>query len=104
MLISSSMLRLTWAVVEETSPSDLLTLSDTMLIKLLLQHVGKRILLSSEEICDLYGYLGSKLSLIRDLAESRLTQETRLLERGLIAKQPCLFPSLESAEIVGLSA
>lgn len=102
MLISSSMLRLTWAVVEETSPSDLLTLSDTMLIKLLLQHVAKRILLTSEEVCALYGYLGSKLTLIRDTAESRLAQETR--QRDSITKQPCLFPSAAPAETLGLPA
>ena len=104
MLISSSILRLTWSVVEETSTNDLLTLSDTMLVKLLLQHVAKRILLNSEEVCALYGYLGSKLSLIRDTAESRLTQEKRLLERGLIDNQPCLLSSLETAATVGLSA
>lgn len=101
MLTDSSMLRLTWAVVEETSPSNLLTLSDTMLVKVLLKHVAQKILLSGEEVCALYGYLGSKVSLIRDTAESRLTQETQLLERGFIAKQPCLFPSLEPAETIG---
>ena len=73
MLINSSMLRLTWAVVEEAPPNDLLTLSDTMLVKRLLQQVAQKILLSGEEVCALSGYLGSKVSLIRDIAESRLT-------------------------------
>lgn len=104
MVITSSMLRLTWAVIEETSINDLLTLSDTMLIKLLLQQVAQKILLSGEEVCALYSYLGSKVSLIRDIAESRLTQETRLLGSGFIVKQPCLFSSLESAETLGKPA
>lgn len=75
MTVSSSMLRLTWTVVEETSHRDLLTLSDTALVKLLLQHVAQKILLSADEVCALYGYLGAKVPLIRDLAESRLIQE-----------------------------
>lgn len=75
MTVSSSMLRLTWTVVEETSHRDLLTLSDTALVELLLQHVAQKILLSADEVCALYGYLGAKVPLIRDLAESRLIQE-----------------------------
>lgn len=100
MLISASTLRLTWAIVEEASPKDLLNLSDTMLVKLLLQHVAQKILLTGEEVCALYGYLGSRLSLIRDIAESRLTQETRLLEKGFVSKQPCLAPSIEEDKII----
>jgi hypothetical protein len=75
MLISASTLRLTWAVIEESPPENLLHLSDTMLVKLLLQLVAQRILMSGEEVYALYGYLGSKVPLIRDIAEFRLTQE-----------------------------
>lgn len=75
MLVSPSMLRLTWVIVEEFPTEDLLTLSDTRLIKLLLQHVARQIALNGEEICALYSYLGSKLSLIRDIAESRNSEE-----------------------------
>ncbi|MCU0549827.1 MAG: hypothetical protein MUC48_10820 [Leptolyngbya sp. Prado105] len=71
MLICASTLRLTWAIVEETSPLDLLSLSDTMLIKLLLQQIARKISLSGDEIHTLYGYLGSRLLLIRELAEAR---------------------------------
>lgn len=102
MLISSSILRLTWAVVEEASIHEILTFSDTALIKWLLQHVAHKILLSGEEVCALYGYLGSKVSLIRDLAESRLNPEISLLENRVIV-QPGLFPFLEAAEIAGVS-
>ncbi|MBE9039312.1 hypothetical protein IQ235_00695 [Oscillatoriales cyanobacterium LEGE 11467] len=66
------MLRLMWAAVEATSPRDLLNLSDPMLVKRLLQHVDRNILLSGEEVCALNNYLGSKVSLIRDIADSRL--------------------------------
>ncbi|WP_231510200.1 MULTISPECIES: hypothetical protein [unclassified Fischerella] len=72
MLINSSMLRLTWAVIEETASSELLTLTDTALIKLILQQIATKILLSGEEVCALYSYIGSKTALIRDMAESRL--------------------------------
>ncbi|WP_315787909.1 hypothetical protein [Fischerella sp. JS2] len=72
MLISSSMLRLTWAVIEETLSTELLTLTDTALIKLILQQISSKILLSGEEVCALYSYVGSKTTLIRDLAESRI--------------------------------
>jgi hypothetical protein len=83
MPISASILRLTWAVVEETSPRDLLMLPDTLLVKQLLQHVAQRNLLSGEEVCALYGYLGSRVRLIRDLAESRLTRDIYVLERAV---------------------
>jgi hypothetical protein len=67
-LISSSMLRLTWAVIEETHCSDLLSLTDTGLVKMLLQKISRKILLSGEEVCALYDYLSARTSLIRDLA------------------------------------
>ena len=79
MLISTSILRLTWTVVEEAPPRDLLHLSDTMLVRLLLQHVAQKILLSAEEVCALYGYLGSKVSLIRDIAESSLSPDHHMV-------------------------
>lgn len=104
MLVNSSRLRLIWAVVEEIPPSDLLTFPDTALVKLLLQHVTQKVLLNGEEVCALYGYLGSKVTLIRDIAESRLAQETKLLERSFIAAQTCGVPSLESAETLGAPA
>jgi hypothetical protein len=72
MLINSSMLRLTWAVIEETLSTELLTLTDTALIKLILQQIASKILLSGEEVCVLYGYIASKTTLIRDLAEFRI--------------------------------
>lgn len=86
MLLSASMLHLTWSIVEEASPKELLNLSDTMLVRLLLQQVAEKILLTGEEVCALYGYLGSKITLIRDIAESRLTPEIRLVEQEYIIR------------------
>ncbi|RCJ27677.1 hypothetical protein A6770_25380 [Nostoc minutum NIES-26] len=73
MVTDSSLLRLTWTIVEETPNFELLSLTDTGLIKVLLQQIASKILLSGEDVCALYGYIGSKTTLIRDLAESRLT-------------------------------
>ncbi|NJP10689.1 MAG: hypothetical protein HC866_15445 [Leptolyngbyaceae cyanobacterium RU_5_1] len=73
------MLRLVWDVVEEIPSSKLLTLTDTALIKVILQHIAVRILLSGEDVCSLYGYIGSRTMLIRDMAESRL--ENCLLQK-----------------------
>ena len=92
MLIGTSILRLVWAVVEEASPGDLLTLSDRMLVKRLSQNVTQKILLSDEEICSLDGYLDSKVLLIRDIAESRVTQKSVALS------------SLESTEALEITA
>jgi hypothetical protein len=71
MIIDPSTLRLFWAVFEDTQSHDLLALSDTALVKMLLQEVSRRILLSGEEVCMLYGYIGDRRQLIRDLAEFR---------------------------------
>lgn len=69
--MDSSTLRLVWDVVEETQSSDLLNLSDTALVKLLLQRISRKVLLSGEEVCNLYDYISSRTRLIRDIAESR---------------------------------
>jgi hypothetical protein len=80
MLISPSILRLTWVVIEKTSMIDLLNLSDTMLIKRLLQQVAAQSALNGEEVCTLYSYLGSRLLLIREMAERRQGQAESDLE------------------------
>lgn len=69
--MDSSTLRLVWDVVEETQLSDLLTLPDTALVKLLLQRISRKVLLSGEEVCTLYEYISSRTKLIRDIADSR---------------------------------
>jgi hypothetical protein len=96
MLISSATLRLIWTAVEEMSPRDLLTFSDTALVRTLLQHISQKILLSGEEVGVLYSYLGERMALIRDIAESRL------LERDFFVA-PSLIPISEAVEAVGIS-
>lgn len=70
--MDSSTLRLVWDVIEETQDSELLNLPDTALVKLLLQRISRKLLLSGEEVCLLYDYISSRTRLIRDLAESRV--------------------------------
>ncbi|MBW4636082.1 MAG: HAMP domain-containing histidine kinase [Iphinoe sp. HA4291-MV1] len=72
MLVNSSILHLTWSVIEDTPSSDLLTLTDTALIRLLLQQIARKILLSGEEVCALYDYIGSRMALIRDIAVQQI--------------------------------
>jgi hypothetical protein len=98
MPIDSSMIRLLWSVVEETPSRDLLSYSDTALVKLLLRQIASKSLLTGEEVCTLYDYLGTKTALIRDIAESRLVQETCLRQRGFIARNPCLYRSLKPSQ------
>jgi hypothetical protein len=76
MLVNSSMLYLTWSVIEDTSSSELLSLTDTALIRLLLKEIARKMLLSGEEVCELYDYIGSRTTLIRDIADSRLVSKT----------------------------
>jgi len=70
-MIDTSLLRLTWSVVEETQSTYLVSLTDIGIVRLLLQRISKRVLLSGEEVCLLYDYLSSKTTLIRDMADSR---------------------------------
>lgn len=78
MMTNPSMLRLLWAVIEEMPSHDLLILSDTALISKLLQNISKKVLLSGEEVGILYGYIGSRISLIRDMADCRCFRNLNL--------------------------
>lgn len=70
--MDSSTLRLVWDVVEETQIGDLLNLPDTALVKLLLQRISRKVLLTGEEVCTLYEYISARTWLIRDIADSRV--------------------------------
>lgn len=71
MLNNPYLMRLFWTIVEETQSQELLTLSDTALAATLMQQVSRQVLMSAEEVSRLYDYIGSKLLLIRDIADSR---------------------------------
>jgi len=77
--IDTSLLRLTWLVIEESQSPNLLALTDTGLVRLLLQRISKQILLSGDEVCLLYDYISSRISLIRDMAESRFVHHPNSL-------------------------
>jgi GR25 family glycosyltransferase involved in LPS biosynthesis len=68
--MDSSTLRLVWSVVEETRSSELLELTDTAMVKRIVQHINDKILLSGEQACAVSHYVSSKTMLIRDIAES----------------------------------
>jgi hypothetical protein len=74
MEINSLKLQLVWTAAEEMPSQDLLALSDTALVAALLRQVSAQVLLSGEEVCSLYAYIGAKLPLIRDIADSRRSQ------------------------------
>lgn len=77
--IDTSLLRLTWSVIEETQSPNLLSLTDTGLVRLLLQRISRQILLSGEEVYLLYDYISSKTTLIRDMADSRFVHHSKSL-------------------------
>ncbi|MEM9275769.1 MAG: hypothetical protein AAGA80_22845 [Cyanobacteria bacterium P01_F01_bin.143] len=65
-----SLLRQVWKVIEQTNLYELLSLNDTELIQRLLRQLETKNRLSQEETLLVKVYLNSKLSLIKDLAES----------------------------------
>ncbi len=69
--MNSSTLRQLWAVIEDTQAAVLLRLSDTDLVRQLLNQLECRKSISGEEMGTLRQYLHSRTSLIRDLAQSR---------------------------------
>jgi len=70
--MNSLILRQLWTVIEETQTTVLLRLSDMDLVKQVLNQLGSKTTLSSEEISTVSVYLLSRTSLIRDLAQARL--------------------------------
>ena len=71
-MLNAIMLRQLWSVVEETQAMVLLKLSDTDLVGQILTQLQGRSPLTSEEAQTLETYIGSRTSLIRDLAQARL--------------------------------
>ncbi len=71
MLLKPATLRLIWAVVETVPSQNLLSSSDTALVSTLVQRASSQSVLSESEISSLTRYIQSKLSLIRDIADTR---------------------------------
>lgn len=71
--MSPLMLRQIWSLVETTQSNILLSLDDASLVQCLLRQLKTQRSLDTSE-ADLYGtYIESRLSLIRDMAQSRRT-------------------------------
>lgn len=73
--VTSTMLRQLWSLIEETHSSLLLNLSDKELLQELLLQLTQNKQLSGEEVVCIRDYISSRLTLIRDLASSRIESE-----------------------------
>lgn len=69
------MLRKLWSLVETTQASTLVTLDDASLVQCLLKQFKTEAGINSKEADQLSDYIGSRISLIRDIAEARLAGE-----------------------------
>ncbi|MBD2343263.1 hypothetical protein [Anabaena subtropica] len=74
-MITTKMMQQLWAVIESTNVSTLLQFDDITLVQLLLQQLKVKQGLDPQADSSLNTYIKSKLPLIRDTAESRLSLE-----------------------------
>lgn len=73
--MTPTMLRQLWSLVEKTQASTLVTLDDASLVQCLLKQFNKEASINGNEADLLTDYIGSRISLIRDMAEARLSGE-----------------------------
>lgn len=69
--MNPNLLRQLWSLVENSQSSTLLTLDDNCLVKWLMEQMAGERIIQPSEADHLSIYIKSKLSLIRDLAQSR---------------------------------
>lgn len=69
--MNPTLMRRFWVFVERTQASTLLSLDDDALSQWLLGQFGDQQFLESHEVSWLSDYIGSRLSLVRDLAIAR---------------------------------
>lgn len=72
-MIAPKMMRQLWAVIESTQVNTLLQFDDAALVQLLLKQFTAQQALNAQETRSLNTYIQSKLPLIRDTAEGRLS-------------------------------
>ena len=72
-MITPKMMQQLWAVIESTQVSTLLQFDDAALIQLLFKQFTAQQALDAQTTSSLNTYLKSKLPLIRDTAEGRLS-------------------------------
>lgn len=70
--MNTTLLRQTWNLIETTNAWELLEASESDLIQKLLQRLDAQKPLADQERISLNDYLQTKMSLIKDTAESRL--------------------------------
>jgi hypothetical protein len=75
-MITIKMMQQLWAVIESTNVTTLLQFDDMALVQLLLQQLKAKQGLDAQADSGLDTYITSKLPLIRDTAESRLSLGT----------------------------
>jgi hypothetical protein len=68
--IKSKIIHTVWSSIDTINKNNLLQLSDTDLIHKIVNHVDKASSLNGEEKQSLIDYVGAKVCLIRDIAES----------------------------------
>jgi hypothetical protein len=72
-MITTKLIRQLWAVIESTNVSTLLQFDDISLVQLLTQQLKVNQGLDAQVDSSLDSYITSKLPLIRDTAEGRLS-------------------------------
>ena len=72
-MITAKMMQQLWAVIESTQVSTLLQFDDAALLQLLLKQFTTQQTLDAQAASCLNSYIKSKLPLIRDTAEGRLS-------------------------------
>ncbi|CDM92717.1 MAG: hypothetical protein P5702_01685 [Limnospira sp. PMC 1291.21] len=74
--MTPTMLRQLWSLVENTQPSHLVSLDDDSLVQCLMGRLKSQSSINGQEVDMLDEYINSRISLIRDLAEARLSGES----------------------------
>ncbi|MGM3308524.1 hypothetical protein ACSQ6I_21530 [Anabaena sp. WFMT] len=72
-MITAKLIQQLWAIIESTQVSTLLQFDDTALVQLLIQQLTVKQSLDAKETPSIDTYIKSKLPLIRDTAESRMS-------------------------------
>ncbi len=74
-MITSKMMQQLWAVIESTQVSTLLQFDDSALVQLLLSRFKTQQTIDAQTFSTLNSYIRSKLPLIRDMAEGKLSTD-----------------------------
>jgi hypothetical protein len=73
--MSANLIKAIWRAVETTQSATLLRLDDGELLSTLIKRLKNSNSITSAEVGDASFYINSRLSLIRDLAQSRLEED-----------------------------